>query len=715
MEVHVPTTKASGTETDDTDTYRFRVTAENTDAESFTETAPMQGFALDNLAPPKVKGTTGELNEDNIVVLQWDPANAHDLQEYLVVEEQAGEPLLDDPLVTSEESMAEFTFPGDRDHLRILVYARDIHNNLSAKGEILQLSSDGEVLNIDVTTTRAVDPGTSTVVEDENTGASVQIPQGALAEKTRIEMGTYDTVPGGADASGPVIHLGPSGTVFEEPVEIRVPYDPMMLPEGISREEDLVLLRFEETDRRWVELETTVDTDQKLLIGKTDHFSGFAAGILRASGTPPETFSASASVLFGDASKSQDYRLVALPGAGSTPLDEIAGGNHEVDWQAWWDDGSDSDYLVEYNGSDTFTLSPGNGFWLTGTEPLEYRESVTSVQLNELSQATIPLHEGWNIISNPLDIDVEWARIEQVNGGELQPAWGFDGAFSQATVLASAASGQAFYFLNDQGLEELRIPYVESGAAEKAKPVSSGTRLRLVLSVEDRPASVTTLVLADNEEAGKQSDVVAPPPVFEQASLRFVAGDNANRTSRQSRLSTIFRDRALASQGIRYAMTLAAEEGATVQVRAEGLENMDATHVVLLNPNTGRRYDLSGGKPAELTGTGSATELVLAVGNADYIDAQQQGMLPEQISVDQNYPNPFNPATTLRFALPAQSQVSVQVYDVLGRRVATLVDWIREAGIHTVRFDAQNQASGLYFAVFQIGDRRIIQKMTLIK
>jgi protocatechuate 3,4-dioxygenase beta subunit len=70
---------------------------------------------------------------------------------------------------------------------------------------------------------------------------------------------------------------------------------------------------------------------------------------------------------------------------------------------------------------------------------------------------------------------------------------------------------------------------------------------------------------------------------------------------------------------------------------------------------------------------------------------------PDQFSLRQNYPNPFNPSTTIAYNLPHTSDVTLTVYDVLGREMAVLVNERQAAGAHEVRFDASNLSSGFYF------------------
>lgn len=88
---------------------------------------------------------------------------------------------------------------------------------------------------------------------------------------------------------------------------------------------------------------------------------------------------------------------------------------------------------------------------------------------------------------------------------------------------------------------------------------------------------------------------------------------------------------------------------------------------------------------------------------------------PQEFKLDQNYPNPFNPSTVIRYQLPVNSRVSLKVFDLLGREIATLVNDQLAAGQHEVTFNATHLASGLYIYRLQAGDHIQTRKMLLIK
>jgi len=89
--------------------------------------------------------------------------------------------------------------------------------------------------------------------------------------------------------------------------------------------------------------------------------------------------------------------------------------------------------------------------------------------------------------------------------------------------------------------------------------------------------------------------------------------------------------------------------------------------------------------------------------------------VPVTYSLDQNYPNPFNPSTEIRYGLPAGGYVMLEVYSVLGERVATLVSEVQSAGYHVVRFNKPGLASGVYLYRLTAGGFVAARKLLLLK
>ncbi len=93
----------------------------------------------------------------------------------------------------------------------------------------------------------------------------------------------------------------------------------------------------------------------------------------------------------------------------------------------------------------------------------------------------------------------------------------------------------------------------------------------------------------------------------------------------------------------------------------------------------------------------------------------EKGRLPTEYNLAQNFPNPFNPVTTVAYQLPQSGRVSLIVYDLLGAEVATLVNSVQTAGIHSVKWNAINVASGIYFYRLEAGNFTQTRKLVVIK
>lgn len=121
------------------------------------------------------------------------------------------------------------------------------------------------------------------------------------------------------------------------------------------------------------------------------------------------------------------------------------------------------------------------------------------------------------------------------------------------------------------------------------------------------------------------------------------------------------------------------------------------------------------GNPAFSNGTatlpGDANIGALGVATATAVEALNSG-IPSGFSLSQNYPNPFNPTTNIKYSITKESQVTLKVYDVIGREVVTLVNQNQKAGSYEVNFNASKLASGVY--IYRITSNDFVQSMKMM-
>jgi hypothetical protein len=153
-----------------------------------------------------------------------------------------------------------------------------------------------------------------------------------------------------------------------------------------------------------------------------------------------------------------------------------------------------------------------------------------------------------------------------------------------------------------------------------------------------------------------------------------------------------------------YLMPEAVRALEAIGYEVEQINNGDGTLTVNLTPVNGER----------------ATTMEFKVDATDEQTARKEVELPEGYGLSQNYPNPFNPTTTIDYSLPRSEHVTLEVYNVSGQKVRTLIDEVMPAGNHSVEWDALSDtgtkvASGVYLYRLTAGEVTSSKKMTLLK
>jgi len=176
-------------------------------------------------------------------------------------------------------------------------------------------------------------------------------------------------------------------------------------------------------------------------------------------------------------------------------------------------------------------------------------------------------------------------------------------------------------------------------------------------------------------------------------------------------------------------------EASRARLTFEGLEAFEGWRVSLRDTHTGKEFVIEENTTTELEvepirvklkqpvlpmptpmkakTTGSRYQIVVTPGAS--VHNEPDPRIPSRTELQQNYPNPFNPATTIQFGVPTQGDVRLEVFDMLGRKVAELLNRPMQPGRYSVNFDASALSSGVYMYRLQTGSKSLTQKMTLIK
>ncbi|MCS3661494.1 cohesin domain-containing protein [Salinibacter ruber] len=626
-----------------------------------------------------------------------------------------------------------------------------------------------EVQDPSVTATEPVEAGDAgSTVEFGETGTSVSFSSATSGSGdvtvSRFEEPPATTTGIEGNASEYRVEVSLSGDLsVGEGTEIR--FDAGKLDGASDPSEVTIYTREVPGSGSFSALETTYDEGADQLVATVSSFSEFAFG---SETEPlfayPDRVEASVSRSFGDAAGPGDYRLVALPGTPSRALSGAVGGEAGSEWQAYWDDGSS---FVRHDGSETFQLREGRGFWLTSRQAWTVEDSIEAAPLRSDTAAVIPVNPGgWTIVANPFGEDVSWDRVVKANGGDLSPLWPFEGAFNDtSSAFKSARSGQAYYVLNQRSdRDSIVVPY--PGAAKGATTNRVATKNRggmdtpttnkaitraapgdggplLELSVRPREKDRTASHLASTVRMGLASEpageerLAAPPGQLEALSLRIegektsrdeASGEESKKASskgespdgespggKSSGQRLLMAERRAASgQGTVFSLQLRRRVEGAALLSASSLKAAGGRSVALIVPSTGQSYNLREDAPIELRSSKERQELKVAIGTSSYVDGKREAVLPEKVRLT-SYPNPIRQQGTLEYALPEAREVSLQVYDVLGRKVKTLTRGQKEAGRHRVDIRTGQLSSGIYFGRLKAGGQTRTQKITVVR
>ena len=426
----------------------------------------------------------------------------------------------------------------------------------------------------------------------------------------------------------------------------------------------------------------------------------------------PSTIAINKSFGFADVTQSSSYRMIGLPGQTNFPIPTT--GTRGTDWNAFYDNGAATNYLIEYDGTNNFNFNPGNGFWLLSKNVINVNAAVNTVTLAGDNTFSIPIHSGWNIVSNPFERSTNWAAVQAANGlagNAVIYDWG--GAWTNPT---SFIPYKAYYFNNVTSLTSLKIPYDPVGTLGKTSDenilqISGESDIKLILISEGEEKSKAFIGLnSESTNDFDNQDYFAPPGDFEDA--RIVIRNNSLSTDYKYFMKET---RAEIGDGQIYYLELKNFTEQDLTFKIEGLFNYRDYIMYLIDERLGNEIKLFEDLELKIPANVKNNSYRFLIGSQQFIDANKSNLKPTAFALYQNYPNPFNPTTVIRYSVPVVSRVSIILFDLLGNEIRTLLKEEKSPGNYELELNAKGIASGVYVYKFQAGSFTQSKKMIVLR
>lgn len=443
------------------------------------------------------------------------------------------------------------------------------------------------------------------------------------------------------------------------------------------------------------------------------------------------------------------YRLMSVPldfgpdfaGSLDALLSDL-GPYDPVNWRAFIYEPTLPGNIEFISAPEQFQPQPGRAFWLItrGSHRVDTQPGV-GFSTPTGGDYSIPLEAGWNLIGDPFDFPVKWSEVGRdptaVNGHPVafDPSAGTTGeyVYGDASFVLQPFEG-CFVKATRATTLSVSSRAATTAAGSPMSAPASGTddgdlwRLRLEARTEGAIDTANEFGLHSGATEGfdRLDGCKAPPPPGSWVRVAFPHPDWGEQSGEYRRDL-----RGPGSDGETWEIEVRSEkpgEAVTLRVSPEIAAGSDLV-VRLLDHEQGSSVGLVTtpvpGDPSGYSivsfGPGRPYRLAIVAGTQDYVDRSSAPDLVTRVSLDPGVPNPFQFATRIRFGLPRAERVTLEIYDVLGHRVATLLDRAQlSPGYHAMTWDGRKSdgdraSSGVYLLRLVSGGDLITRKLVLAR
>ncbi len=427
---------------------------------------------------------------------------------------------------------------------------------------------------------------------------------------------------------------------------------------------------------------------------------------------------------FQSALEAQTHKIISVPLILSNPeIDAVLQddyGEYNVLPRQWRIFRFENDvYSERPNINAQFT--PGTAFWLITRDgnafDVEAAQSVNSSQPFEIT-----IQPGWNQISTPFAFAVDWDAVA-ANGNVQNPVF-FDGTeyiFNQTVV----QPWEGYFVFNLESTPvTLAFPTTEATTAQQAASKTSpfetarDYQLQIVATIPGTKLRDSQNFLGFHKNASETmdgNDFLDPPPIGKYVRLSIEQNDllyasNFKPMNGRGQEWDLVISSALPNQSIQITLQ---EEGTLLENFSRFILDLDYQTVISQQSNT---------FTVQLDKSLPTRRLKIILGTQRFAEQNDAGipLMPIEFALLQNYPNPFNPETTIRYQIAEPGRVVLEIYNLLGQKVKTLVDEQKQRGVHTAQWDGEDVlgrsvSSGVYIYRLRSGELTAMRKLILVR
>lgn len=421
---------------------------------------------------------------------------------------------------------------------------------------------------------------------------------------------------------------------------------------------------------------------------------------------------------------SSEYRMVSLPvNLSSTDvlsvLQDDYGTYNNTMWRILRWDELQQDYseFPELNAD----FNPGNAFWLIHAEGKQFNIN-NALSVPSLNNYLLTIQPGWNQIANPFAFPIDWSLVENYQLLQGPIRWNpdsLDYEYDQLTI--EPWEGYWVYNPTNQNIN-ISFPPIESAPDHPVnKNLADFGENEFLLQIKASTENSTSrdnqnfVGMIKEENIFGWRDFYEAPPIKNDIRLSIIVND---KKYAQNLIE-------VNSDGAIWDLELFSErKNKNIILSIDGFDKIPKDFQLwLLDINKQVVIPVNNGVASINPGSESYFQFQLVVGTEDFakFNAGNISLNPTEYYLYQNYPNPFNPSTSITYNLKERSNVRLDIFDILGKTITTLVsDEIQNAGYHSLEWNGTNSSgntvtSGVYIYRLQANDFIESKKMIFLR